>query len=388
MSGKLTDKIVKDYEPASVYLAANAYYNWRRRPPFHRLFHVPAMLQDQRVQMTLMILKGMISSLSKFYVSEGESEEENESDVKRFLVEEIERFWRVGSGRVLSALEWGWFAAETVYKIDSKGRYRFDGFIDFRQKDCVPVTLDGEFVGFELRRGSKSKFIGGQKAFWHVHNRQAHPWWGESRLRGAFAPWLDKHDEGGANDARRLYYYKHVFQGETIYHPPGSHIDSQGNSTPNADLARRLVEKAKTGGVYVLPSQFDPTTKQRVWAIEDRSRDSAADDIRDYCRDLDREISEGMGLSEEIFQAAETGSGYSGRKIPETATRGSLTELVYWIIQDADQQIFRPLVKMNFGYVPDYEIIPFGLVETAMQEEEEIREIPEEDEAALKNKPA
>ena len=73
-------------------------------------------------------------------------------------------------------------------------------------------------------------------------------------------------------------------------------------------------------------------------------------------------MTEGLGLSEEIFQAAETGSGFSGRKIPETAVRGILTQVVYWLVHDADRQIIRPLVRQH-GLEGDYTIIPFGLIE-------------------------
>ena len=360
---KLTRQLVTDYEPADVFLAANAYYNWRRRPPFHRLWHVPAMLNDARVQMSLGTLKGMITSLSRFYIDEGNQEHEESSEIKEFLIKQVERFWRVGANRLLSAMEWGWYGAETLYDVDADGNLCFEGFNDFRQKDLRPVTKSGKFVGMEIRDKAHPRYLGGQKAFWHVHWRHLHKWWGGSRLVGAFSPWLDKHDEGGALDARRLYYYKHVFQGEVIRHPTGSTPpDENGQQVPYSQVARALVEKARAGGVYVLPAEYDEHGNP-LWDVVDRQHSSAAGDVLEYCSELDKEISEGIGLSEEIFQAAETGSGYSGRKIPETATRGMLTEIVYWMISDADRQIFRPLVRMNFNKCPDYEIIPFGIVD-------------------------
>ncbi len=359
---KLTRQLVTDYDPSDVFLAGNAYYNWRRRPPFHRLFHVPAMLADPRVQMTLAIMKGMITSLSRFYVDEGDAEEDSPSEVKKFVTRQISRFWRVAANRLLTAMEWGWYGSEVIYRINTDGCYCFADMNDFQQRHVYPVTMDGQFLGIELRHKAEPRYIGGQKAFWHTHWRHKNKWWGGSRLVGAFEPWLDKHDEGGALDVRRLYYYKHVFQGEVMRHPPGSHVDDQGNSTPYDRIARAMVEKARTGGIYVLPSQFDPTTGKPLWDIQDRMHSSAAGDVRDYCADLDREITEGIGMSQEIFQAAESGSGYSGRKIPETATRGMLTEVVFWMINDADAQIFRPLVRLNFDMEPDYEIIPFGLI--------------------------
>jgi len=81
--------------------------------------------------------------------------------------------------------------------------------------------------------------------------------------------------------------------------------------------------------------------------------------------DLKGDISEGMGVPDEVIEAAETGSGYSGRRIPQNALRGMLSEVANFLIQDLNDQILEPLIRRNFGEVPDYEIQTFGLVRDA-----------------------
>ncbi len=360
--GRITKTIIKDYEPAPVYIGANGYYNWRQKPPFQRMYHVPAMLQDPRVQMNLMLIKGMIVSLSRFYINESDEDDENPSEGKKFVMKNVERWWRCGASKMLTAIEWGFYGAEVLYRTDKEGRVCFDHFNHFKQQDVWPVLLDGKYAGNEVRNRDHIYYVGGEKAFWHTHWREKLRWWGGSRLEGAYDPWLQKHDEGGAIDVRRLYNYKEVFQGDTLYHPPGDHVDAEGQRTPNAKIARALVTKMRAGGQLVLPAVFDEVTKQRLWSLESRQKASMQLDVDQACRSLDREISEGMGVSEELHQAAESGSGYSGRKVPETSTRGMLTETVFWLVQDADEQIFRPLYRREFDDEPDYEIIPFGLV--------------------------
>ena len=89
-------------------------------------------------------------------------------------------------------------------------------------------------------------------------------------------------------------------------------------------------------------------------------------------------------VSEEVFRAAETGSGYSGRRIPETAFRGILTDIVQWMVTDFDDQILRPLIRRNFGQEPEYEIIVFGLVE----QEDEVRALTSGDGQIVPNQSA
>ena len=61
--------------------------------------------------------------------------------------------------------------------------------------------------------------------------------------------------------------------------------------------------------------------------------------------------------------ANEGGSGFSGRRIPQQAFQGALSEISFWMVHDMDCQVFRPLVKKNFGIEPQYEIQPFGLAD-------------------------
>ena len=94
----------------------------------------------------------------------------------------------------------------------------------------------------------------------------------------------------------------------------------------------------------------------------------------EYGASLKEELFEGMGIPPEIFESGGQGFGSAtGRQIPEEAFFAVLQEMVGWLIQDADDQIFRHLVQMNFGEVP-YEIVPFGLTYKAEERENQMRE--------------
>jgi len=376
---ELLQTITRNYEPAAL-LASYGYFRWRKRPPFHRFIHVPAMIADPRIMMVMLAIKGALTSLCHFYVDEtpGSMEDPPPSEIKKYVIKQITRWWRTSVGQMLQALEWGWFAAEPLYRVQNNGRIGFRGFRKLEPQDVLPVTSEGELVGIELRPwgqgaaregGADSVYLGGEKAFWHVHWRERLRWWGWSRLFGAFEPWLDLHAEGGGMDIRRKWYYTHTFQGKRMYHPPGTYTDDvTGARKPFKEIARGMLEDERSGGVFAFPSQFDSITGIPLWKIEDPpSSGNAGGDVREYIYDLKREMTEGLGFPEEIIRAAETGSGYSGRAIPQEAFRGMLTDLAQHMVLDFDEQIVRPLVRREFHQEPDYEIIPFGLIE---QEEE------------------
>jgi len=264
---------------------------------------------------------------------------------------------------IYGALPYGFYGAEILYRVDSDEKLAFNTLKSFQPHDIYPVTFKGELAGLQLRnfRGTKVRYIGGEKAFWHVHWREWHPWYGQSRLYGAYEPWLDLTSEGGGLDVRRLFFFRNVLQNDIVRHPDSVVVNEEGQPIHTRDIARSMVEKQRSGGVYTLPSTVD-MNGNKLWDIETKDTTGGGADVMENVKTLTDEIAEGMGIPPEVFKAADTGSGFSGRKIPEAAFRGILTNLVQWMVSDIDEQCFRKLVEHNFGVQPSHEIVPFGLV--------------------------
>lgn len=356
---KLLEHKTHDYDASGNWgFGTLWYYNYRRKPPFLRMRHVPAMLANYRVRMALQTFEGAITSLSHFFVKE-----ENE-EIKQFLIQQIERWWRNSASKMIyGSLPYGFYGAEILYRVDSDRLLAFNTLKSFRAHDIFPVTFKGDLAGLQLRnfRGSKVRYIGGEKAFWHVYGREWHPWYGQSVLFGAYEPWLDLTSEGGGLDVRRLYFYTSVLQNDVIYHPDTVIPDEQGELKHTRDIARSMVEKQRSGGKFTLPSTRD-MNGNLDWFIETKDTTGGGDQVLAYVDQLADEIAQGMGVPPEIFEAAETGSGFSGRKIPETVFRGILTSIVQFMVNDIDEQCLRKLVEHNFSVTPSHEIVVFGLV--------------------------
>jgi hypothetical protein len=336
----------------------------RTRPPFSS-FIIREMLTDPRIIFGLWLIKGPILTSAKFEI------EAPSADIQNFIQKNLKRFWKNSASRALKAVEWGYSASEVLYRLED-GRVHFDILRDLEPLDCRAITKQGEFQGMTVDNvpqfsdqeattvgggGARGKiFLGGPKAFWHVHGREKHPWYGMSRLYGCHIPWWEQWSDGGYRDIRRLWFYKNSFEGGIIYHPPGTVRTKEGTVVSNRDLARELLEKKRAGGTLALPNTMQDT--KRSWEYEPPSANAVPTGLLEYGDLLRREVLEGMGIPNEVIDAGgNQGFGSSsGRKVPQLAFFSTLQELVQWLVSDIDKQILRPLVTMNFGDDLNYEI--------------------------------
>lgn len=361
-----------EYEPAAME-GIGFYRSNATLPPFTPHW-IPYMLRDSRVQFGLRMIKGPILSASRFYIDDPKSSGDKHSPLKKFVIRNLTRFWRESAVKALRAIEWGYSGHEALYKL-RHDLITFDALKVIQPKDVKVLTKDGNKVGISVQKvkGRRGKvYLGGPKGLWHVVGREENPWYGTSRLTGCFGPWLEFYDNGGAKDVRRLYYHKYAFAGETGYYPPG-HIPGEDGSYGRSgkEVMRSILEKRKTGGVIMFPNTYD-SEGRREWELLPATTGPGGIDVLQYHSDLKKEIFEGMGIPSEVVEAAQVGSGWSGRRVPESAFFSMLQELVNWLVYDFNQQVLLPLVELNYGISePDYEIIPFGLAHGSEGEEEQ-----------------
>lgn len=340
------------------------------KAPMFTLQNVKDMLIDFRIRWGLWMIKGPILCKSKFFVKC------DNAVVKEFLVQEVTRFWRTSAMRSLKAVEWGYSCSEALYK-EEDGLIRFNYLKDIHSTDAAALAKHGFITGAQIkkvkRKGSPTNetYLLGPRKFWHVHHREANSYYGQSRLLGSYLPWIECWGDGGYRDSRRLFYHKYAYDGGGIYVPPGTtNVGDDGTgrprAVPNLELGRNVVEKMKAGGTMTLPGETDENGK-RKWEkipVEVRATPSG---LLEYGETLKDEMWEGMGVPPEIGRAQGTGA-YAGRIVPLISFYAILQELIYWLISDADEQLFRPLVEFNFGPNIRYEIIPFSILDEAMDE--------------------
>ena len=354
--------LTEDYAP-SPYTFSSGWILGNRFPRF-TMYHIPAMLTDPRITFGLWLIKGPIISKSRFYV-ECERSEGSRHTIREFIKKNLTRFLRVGLSKTLEAVEYGWYCGEVIYEVQD-GLLTFRGIKPLSPMDCRAVTLKGSLVGAYVKNvpGKAQVYLGGMKKVWVVHDQNKHPYYGRSRLFGAFLPWIEMWTDGGFRDSRRLYHHKYAFDGGILYHPPGStkiYEDGSGNAIyqSNKELARDCLEKKKTGGTMTLPNTTDASGR-RMWEYVPPNVTAPASNVGEYGKDLKDEEWEGMGIPPEVARAEGSGA-YAGRAVPQDAFYSTLQELQKDQLTAFDEQVLRPLVLFNFGKV-NYDIIPLPLV--------------------------
>lgn len=345
-----------DYEPPDTSWMAYALHPNR---PFFHVYYLDAMLTDARVVFGLKLIRGPILSNARFYI------DTKNVQVKEFLARQINRFWRTSAAVSLRCLDYGYLGCEVLYH-GKDNRLQFDKLKFLHPHTTRVVTRKGEMVGMEVSRcGSSGKvYLARPKCFWTVHQRDQHPWYGRSMLRGAFMAWHEVWSSHGYRDQRRLWFYKNAYAGPRIGYPPGSSpSDIEGMPPkPNRLIAQEILDKMVSGSGCVYPTGG-------AWEFEDAKPISIPEGLLEYGDQLRDEIWEGMGVPPEVARAEGTGA-YAGRRIPQQAFYSVLQEIVQDLVTDLDDQILRPLVVMNFGSAGlDYEVQCFGLLRTTPQEE-------------------
>lgn len=336
--------------------------------PLFMLGEVEAMRSDPQIQLGIAILRAPLHRL-KWQVKSPHA------GVRRFVDAMFRKVWQSSLRKLLHYVEYGNAAGEPLYK-EEGGWIVFDQLRDVYPRDAVPLMQKGGVVGIQVKGGpppipqsnGKADATGQlnlfpPRAFWVAHRpRNASPY-GYSRYQGAWWPWLEKRGRHGATDVRRLWYIKNAYRGGSIRHPPGVMERPDGTLVSCQDYAREILEKAETGGVLALPNAKDPNTAEYLWVYEPAAVNGDLTGVREYARDLDDEILQGIEIPPEVARAAETGSGWSGRSVPFLVFLSGEDELAAELIQAITLWILRPLVAVNFGAAIPFVIEPVSLTE-------------------------
>lgn len=352
----LGSPITAGYEPPDLALSAHFFHPNR---PLFTLWHVDAMLTEARVRLGLDMIRGPILNNSHFVVHT------KNPAVKQFIAAQISRFWKTSAPIALRYMDYGFLGCEVLYRsVDNL--LQFDKLKFLHPHNTRVVTRKGEYIGIEVQRCNNSDsavYVGRPKSFWTVHARDAHIWYGRSRLRGAFLAWNEIWSDHGYRDQRRIWFYKNAYAGPKVGYPPGSTPSEDPNNPEPLDhriIAQEIVDKMVTGTGITYPN-VGPGP-QGGWIIEDAKPISIPEGLLEYGDQLRDEILEGMGIPPEVVSADGTGA-FAGRRVPQQAFFSVLQEIMQDILTDFDEQVITPLVRMNFGSQQHYEIECFGLMD-------------------------
>lgn len=392
---KLSRTYTRGYKGPMAGLRHQAVLN-SNEPLFFR-YWIPAMMRDPHMWYGIEMLKGPIISKAKFTI------ESEDSAVQEYAQRQLNRFLTRGLPVSLKCLIYGYCGLETKYKFNRNQEVMdFDKFHYIHPNDVRPVLEDGELRGMMVRRIQPSKrqqsttaqgsqyqerqtpapsgnsyqngaydfqqgfYLGLPKIFWAVHDKTYHPWYGRSRLEGAFIPWYETWQPQGFRNIRHLWMYKNAFDSGVIKYPEGSTQDEYGNEILNIDLATQMLDRKETGGGFALPSTI--SGEEGGWDWIPPEGIPVPDGLFEYGDSLRDEKWEGIGVPPEVAKSEDSGS-FAGRRVPQQAFYSFLQEIANEQVFDWDEQCLQFLVRLAFGPEAEYTINPIPILLTLQQEE-------------------
>lgn len=335
----------------------SAFYDGK---PWFTWLDIPRMQRDPRIRFLEKVWR------SPFQQAQWNVKTDN-AKVKAFVDLTLRKFWTGSLPKLLSHyFRWGYAPGGAEF-CHQRGYVRLERVRAIEPTDARAMLWrdgpgKGQFAGFS----AGNICVLAPHSFWFAGLGEIHQMYDVPPMAGAFEPWTEKRGRNGAIDCRRSWYRKNAARGGTLRHPPGtSNVGTEENPSvrDNADLAREVMDYVETNGYSTLTNEAHPGLEGHyAWELEPPQSYPDTAGFREYPQDLDKEMSEGIGIPNEVFEAADVGSGWSGRMIPLQAWLGGVDELIGLIIEQCATSWLKFVVEVNFGRNAWFEIEPTSLV--------------------------
>lgn len=267
---------------------------------------------------------------------------------------------------------YGWAAQELEY-CEEDGFWVMDRATTFNARDVTPMILmDGQNRGNPV--GVRViNLMGGKvdlwawrddvpnKAIWYAHDPRSGERYGFSQIRPAWRHWRRLAGIDGIEEITDIAAYRFGCGIVEVLHP-NEKVSAEDSGLPGygvngvvhtRDIAQFIERNLKSGAGVALPSETWPTTTAgggaRKWEVNIKSFTTNIGQLGEHDDRVARKCSKAIEVPPELFEAAQTGSGYSGRAIPLQGFLVSQQKRFHRATRTAMQQAICPLVRWNFG---------------------------------------
>lgn len=280
--------------------------------------------------------------------------------VQEWVQKQWDYLWDQQRPKLISAKKWGFAALQPLYKEDDNGLMTLKGLKDFAPEDCRALERRNSVIGCRVK-GIEVFF---PQSLWLSFGAEFGGAYGTAVTRRQYPAWYEKWMERGAKRLQQLRMIKDAYIGDIFWYPPGMLIElPNGQKLSWKDVMREIGENRYSGGALTLPRLLDNNGKE-LTGYQPPATVPGATEIFNWVETCDDNILRGADIPSEVVQAADTGSGFSGRSIPFLVLLSVCTAELVEIVQQVDERILRPVAWLNFGGDPEYEITPKSLVES------------------------
>lgn len=331
--------------------------------PVFRLRHAMQMMFDPKVRFGLTIRDAALSALKIKVDARNEK-------LRNYIGGLWKTLWGKYSRFLLKTKRWGYGGFQMGYGVDRKTGYTtIESIKDFAPQDVRPLIQSSQVVGLAVRGGHsiQQNFQGrlfAPRALWTTFDAEQGRHFGQSILVRSYGPWYEKWMDHGAKKTTQLRMIKDAYRGDWLTYPPDRVITlPNGEQVPWRDVAREVVENTMSGSTIVTPQMFDSDGNPLVNYTPPSDTGNPVG-IWTWGDNLNIEIWQGMSVFEEVIQAAQGGTGFSGRSVPLMMFLQSCMDEAQELVDAIDRDVLKPLAWLNFGDDPEYKVEPVSLIET------------------------
>ena len=333
--------------------------------PFFTWFDVPRMVRDGQVRFIEKMWRAPFQQV-KFAVKA------EDRRVQQFVAGMVKKWWQRSWPRQLSKyFRFGFAPGAAEFGIGRGNRIMLERVKAIEPTDAQPRVYirgrrEGQFAGMT----AKNIHVSASHAMWFSGYQEFSPWYDFPPIAGLFDPWLEKNSRNGATDMRVLFMRKNSSRGSVLYYPPGvSKVGTAENPRvmDNQDVARSVVDYGEAGSTYCLENSVFPGTNIKQWELVEPTAAKGDHDYLEYPKVLDREMLSRAGIPPEVIEAAEVGSGWSGRMVPLLAFLGGVDELS-GLGLESFEPVLRYAVAANFSPKAWYEVEALSLCDQVRQQ--------------------
>lgn len=303
------------------------------------------MEDDAQIKAVITIVKAPIMNVKWSIDSDSD-------EVREFCQKNLQKIWGNFIRDVLNAINFGFQAFEKVW-VKKDGKWHLDEFLDL-YPPSVTIKKDKDnykFAGLQQYTAKKGKIdIPVEKSFVFTIDKRFGNLYGRSRLRSAYMYWyIDKY----TYDFENIYFERFaqpLIVGEA---PSGYTQTAGGTSSPslseNLNLLLPKLKALRTAGAIVLPSDTDPVSKQKKWAIKFLESQKQGAQFEARHRQLDQMKARAIFAPELVFSSPYAGASYALAREHATIFIGAEEAILQDIKTHIDKYILRDLVRYNFG---------------------------------------
>lgn len=281
--------------------------------------------------------------------------------VKTWLTKQWHTLWNYNRPQLVSAKKWGFAPLQCVFKMNKTTRLiDIKELKDFAPEDARALQLNNKLCGMRVK-GNPMFF---PQALWLKFGGEFGSPYGVAVTRRQYPAWYEKWMDHGAKRLLQLRMIKDSYIGDIFWYPP--HINAtlpDGTSMPWRDLMREIGENRLSGGALTLPRLLDSNGKE-LTGYQPPQPIPGATEIFQWVDSCDDNILKGADIPTEVIQAADTGSGFSGRSIPFLVLLSVCNNEIVEIVQCIIEQVLRPLAWLNWGEDVEFEMEPLNLVQS------------------------